>query len=43
MKGRTNISKKKYEKPKLKKIGKVTKLTFKMGSQTDFGSGRFTP
>ncbi len=35
--------KKKYEKPQLKKLGKVSKLTLKTGSQTDFGAGRFTP
>lgn len=37
------IMRQKYTKPKLKKLGKVTKLTLKTGSQTDFGTGRFNP
>lgn len=32
----------KYEKPVLKKLGKVTKLTLKSGSRTDFGLGTFS-
>lgn len=34
---------KKYKKPTLSKLGKVSKLTLKTGSQTDFGTGRFNP
>jgi hypothetical protein len=39
----TTKSKRKYVKPTLKKLGKVSKLTLKTGSQTDFGTGRFNP
>lgn len=40
---KTTKIRKKYEKPQLKKLGKVSKLTLKTGSQTDFGTGRFNP
>ncbi|MDP5140664.1 MAG: lasso RiPP family leader peptide-containing protein [Spirosomaceae bacterium] len=43
MKEKSTQSKKKYEKPQLKKLGKVSKLTLKTGSQTDFGTGKFNP
>lgn len=33
--------KKAYQKPTLKKLGTVSKLTLKTGSRSDFGSGRF--
>lgn len=33
--------KKKYITPKLINLGKVTKITLKTGSQSDFGSNRF--
>jgi hypothetical protein len=36
-------TKRQAKKPVLKKLGKVTKLTLKTGSQTDFGTGRFNP
>ena len=39
----TSPKKRSYQKPKLLKLGKVTQLTLKTGSQTDFGTGRFTP
>ncbi|MCP9768733.1 lasso RiPP family leader peptide-containing protein [Lacihabitans sp. LS3-19] len=31
-----------YQKPKLKKLGSVNKLTLKTGSTSDFGSNRYT-
>lgn len=43
MKDTKNKALKKYKKPTLKKLGKVSKLTLKTGSQTDFGTGRFNP
>lgn len=36
------LSKKKYTRPKLNKVGKITSITLKTGSQTDFGTGKFT-
>ena len=35
--------KKKYEKPVLKKLGSVKKITLKTGSTGDFGGNRYTP
>jgi hypothetical protein len=35
--------KKKYITPKLSNLGKVSKLTLKSGSQSDFGGNRFQP
>jgi hypothetical protein len=43
MKNIPTKSKRKYTKPTLKKLGKVSKLTLKTGSQTNFGAGRFNP
>lgn len=37
----TKQLKKAYQKPTLKKLGKVSKLTLKTGSRVDFGTGRF--
>ena len=37
------VTRQKYQKPTLKKLGKVKNLTLKTGSQTDFGTGRFNP
>lgn len=34
--------KKIYVSPSLRCIGKINKITLKTGSQTDFGTGRFT-
>jgi hypothetical protein len=36
-------SKKKYTKPKLKKLGSVNNLTLKTGSLSDFGGNKYTP
>ncbi len=43
MQEKSTKAKKKYQKPEVKKLGKVSKLTLKTGSQTDFGTGRFNP
>lgn len=43
MKNTKSKTLKKYKKPTLTKLGKVSKLTLKTGSQTDFGTGRFNP
>ena len=32
-----------YSKPKMQKLGKVKNLTLKTGSQSDFGSNKYTP
>jgi hypothetical protein len=36
-----NKKKKKYTQPKLNRIGKVSQITLKIGSQADFGSNFF--
>lgn len=43
MKGKiTALTQKKiYQKPNLKSIGKLTKMTMKTGSKNDFGAGKY--
>ncbi len=37
------VSPKNYERPKLKRVGKVNNLTLKTGSISDFGGNKYTP
>ncbi len=37
------LNKAKYLKPKLKVIGKISSLTLKTGSISDFGGNKYTP
>jgi hypothetical protein len=39
----TGVEKKKYQKPELKKLGSVKKITLKTGSTGDFGGNKYTP
>lgn len=41
MKNTSLSTKKKYSKPALKQLGSVSKITQKIGSQTDFGTGKY--
>jgi hypothetical protein len=43
MKNQNDFKKKKYTKPKLKKLGSVNNLTLKTGSLSDFGGNKYTP
>lgn len=38
-----NITKKKYQTPKLMKVGNVANITLKAGSQSDAFGGSYTP
>ncbi|WP_204356489.1 hypothetical protein [Arcticibacterium luteifluviistationis] len=37
------VKKRSYTRPSLKKLGKVSNLTLKTGSVSDFGSNQFQP
>ena len=39
----TQLIKRKYSKPSLKKLGSIKKITLKTGSTSDFGGNQYTP